>query len=200
MSYKGPKAKISRRLGIAISPKAQKYVERRPTPPGMHGKSRRPKKKSDYGRQLTEKQRLRFQYNLRERQLRNYYIKATRKTGNPADILLQSLECRLDALTLRAGFARSIHAARQLVGHGHINVNGRKVDVPSYACREGDVISVREKSRKIDAISFAMQSATFPPYLNVDIEDMSAKLIAVPKPEEIPVICEISLVVEFYSR
>jgi len=200
MNYTGPKAKVSRRLGIAISPKAEKYLERRPTPPGMHGKSRRPKKQSDYGRQLLEKQRLRFQYNVSERQLRNYYAKATRKTGNPADILLQSLECRLDAMVLRAGFARSIHAARQLVGHGHIEVNGRKVNVPSFSCREGDVIRVREKSRQIDAITYALQSATFPPYLNVDIEGMNATLNSIPKADDIPVICEISLVVEFYSR
>jgi len=200
MNYTGPKAKVSRRLGIAISPKAEKYLERRPTPPGMHGKSRRPKKQSDYGRQLLEKQRLRFQYNVSERQLRNYYAKATRKTGNPADILLQSLECRLDAMVLRAGFARSIHAARQLVGHGHIEVNGRKVNVPSFSCRENDVIRVREKSRQIDAIGYALQSASFPPYLNVDAEGMSATLNSIPKADDIPVICEISLVVEFYSR
>jgi len=166
----------------------------------MHGQSRRPKKQSDYGKQLIEKQRLRIQYNLAERQLHNYYEKASGKIGNTADIFMQLLECRLDALVLRAGFARSIYAARQLVNHGHIRVNGKKVNIPSYNVRVGDQITVKDKSKKMESILFAIQNAKFMPYLKVDSETLTADLIEVPKREDIPVICEISLVIEFYSR
>ena len=124
MKYTGPKIKLSRRLGFALTPKAGKYLERRSDPPGVHGKRRKSAKLSDYGRQLLEKQRLRFQYNISEKQLQNCYQKAVRKKGNTADILIQLLESRLDALVLRAGFARTIYAARQLVNHGHVQVNG----------------------------------------------------------------------------
>src|SRR6056297_2355399 len=155
MKYTGPKAKLARRLGVLITPKSQKYLETRPTPPGMHGQSRRPKKQSDYGKQLIEKQRLRLQYNLSERQLHNYFETANGKEGNTVDIFMQLLECRLDALVLRAGFARSIYAARQLVSHGHIRVNGQKVNIASYGVRVGDEISVKEKSKKMESILFA---------------------------------------------
>lgn len=200
MKYTGPKIKKSRRLGIPLTPKSNKYLETRPSPPGMHGQNRRPSKQSDYGKQLTEKQRLRMQYNLTERQLRNYYHKAAGKKGNTGDVFIQLLESRLDALVLRAGFARTIFAARQLVNHGHIKVNGKKVDIPSYDVRVGDKIEVREKSKKLDSISFAIQNAEFVPYLRVDSETLMAEMIDMPKREDIPIICEISLVVEFYSR
>lgn len=200
MKYTGPKIKRSRRLGIPLTPKSNKYLETRPSPPGMHGQSRRPKKQSDYGKQLTEKQRLQMQYNLTERQLRNYYHKAGGKKGNTADVFIHLLECRLDALVLRAGFARSIFAARQLVSHGHIRVNGEKVNIPSYNLRVGDKISVRQKSRELEAITFAIQNAEFVPYLRVDSENMSAELTELPNRDDVPIICEISLVVEFYSR
>lgn len=200
MNYTGPKIKKSRRLGIAITPKSNKYLETRPSPPGMHGQNRRPSKQSDYGKQLTEKQRLRMQYNLSERQLGNYYKKAAGRKGNTADVFLHLLECRLDALVLRAGFARSIFAARQLVNHGHVRVNGKKVDIPSYNVRVGDKIGVKENSKQMDVINFALQNAEFVPYLKVDSETMSADLMEMPKREDIPVICEVSLVVEFYSR
>ncbi len=200
MKYTGPKVKRSRRLGIALTPKSERYLETRPNPPGMHGQNRRPQKQSDYGKQLTEKQRLRMQYNLTERQLGNYYHKATGKKGNTADVFVHLLESRLDALVLRAGFARSIFAARQLVSHGHIRVNGKKVDIPSFNVRVGDEIEVRDKSKKLDSIVFALQNASFVPYLKVDSETMKATLTEMPAREDIPVICEISLVVEFYSR
>jgi len=127
MKFTGPKIKKSRRLGIALTPKAEKYLERRPHPPGQHGPSRRRGKQSDYGKQLVEKQRLQYQYNLSEKQVRRYYQAASRKQGNTAEFLLQLIETRLDALVLRSGFARSIYQARQLVSHAHFNVNGKKV-------------------------------------------------------------------------
>ncbi len=200
MNYTGPKIKRSRRLGIALTPKSEKYLETRPSPPGMHGQNRRPQKQSDYGKQLTEKQRLRMQYNLSERQLRNCYHKATGKKGNTADVFMHLLESRLDALVLRAGFARSIFAARQLVNHGHVRVNGKKVDIPSFNVRVGDEIELREKSKKLDTVAFAIQNASFVPYLKVDSETMTATLTELPNREDIPVVCETSLVVEFYSR
>jgi small subunit ribosomal protein S4 len=201
MKYTGPKVKLSRKLGIALTPKAQKYMERKPYPPGQHGPEKRRAKLSDYGRQLLEKQRLRFQYNVHERQLRRYYEEASRMPGNTADNLIQLLERRLDALVLRAGFARTIYAARQYVRHGHIEVNGRKVDVPSYRVNVNDVISVREKSRRIPDIQEAVRNAgQAPPYLEVSKADFSVRLLYIPPREEIPVICEVPMVVEFYSR
>ena len=124
MKYTGPKIKKARRLGVAITPKSDRYLERRPNPPGQHGPNRRRGKQSDYGKQLTEKQRLRYQYNLREKQIRGVYTKASRKQGNTGEVMLQILESRLDVLVLRAGMARSIFQARHMVSDGHFRVNG----------------------------------------------------------------------------
>jgi small subunit ribosomal protein S4 len=200
MKYNGPKVKKARRLGIALSPKCEKFLERRPHPPGQHGPSRRRSKLTDYGKQLIEKQRLRYQYNLAERQLRGYYAKASRKVGNTADIMLQLLETRFDAVVLRAGFARSIYQARQLVGHAHFLINGKKVNIPSYQMRVGDVITVREGSRELEIFPAAQTIATTPAYLTVDDKKLTASLCRLPEHGEVPVQCEASLVVEFYSR
>ncbi|MEN3026949.1 MAG: 30S ribosomal protein S4 [Chlorobiota bacterium] len=201
MRYTGPKVKLSRKLGIALTPKAQKYMERKPYPPGQHGPEKRRAKLSDYGRQLLEKQRLRFQYNVHERQLRRYFQLASRMPGNTADNLIQLLERRLDAIVLRAGFARTIYAARQYVRHGHVEVNGQRVTIPSYQVDVGDTVRIREKSRRIPDIQEAVrQAAQAPPYLEVSKADFSARLLYVPPREEIPVICEVPMVVEFYSR
>ena len=200
MKYNGPKIKKSRRLGIALSPKSAKFLERRPNPPGQHGPSRRRGKLSDYGKQLIEKQRLRYQYNLAERQLHGYYVKASRKIGNTADMMLQLLETRLDVVVLRAGFSRSIYQARQMVGHAHFRVNGKKVNIPSYQVRIGDVITVRENSRELEVFPAAQQIASTPPYLTVDDKKLTASLNRLPEHGEVPVQCEASLVVEFYSR
>ena len=200
MKYTGPKIKKSRRLGIALTPKAEKYLERRPHPPGQHGPSRRRGKQSDYGKQLIEKQRLQYQYNLTEKQVRKYYKAASRKPGNTAEHLLQMIEVRLDALVLRAGLARSIYQARQLVSHAHLRVNGKKVNIPSYSVRIGDVITVREKSRDLDIFPAAQQIASTPEYLTVDDKKLTATLSRLPERSEVPIQCEMPLVVEFYSR
>jgi len=200
MKYTGPKIKKSRRLGLALTPKSEKYLERRPHPPGQHGPSRRRGKQSDYGKQLVEKQRLQYQYNLTEKQVRKYYQAASRKQGNTAEILLQLIETRLDALVLRSGFARSIYQARQLVSHAHFNVNGKKVNIPSYAIRIGDVITVRDKSRELDIFPAAQQIATTPAYMTVDDKKLTATLSRLPEHGEVPIQCEMPLVVEFYSR
>lgn len=199
MKYTGPKVRLSRRVGVPMTRKASKCMERKPGAPGVH-RSRFGRKLSDYGRQLLEKQRLRFQYNITDRALRNYYIKAAGRKGNTAEILVQLLESRLDALVLRAGFGSTIYAARQLVGHGHLQVNGRRVDIPSYQVRPGDTISVRQKSRTIEAIKNSLQDAETVPYLAVDKDKMSAVYTRLPEIDEVPVVCEAGVVVEFYAK
>lgn len=200
MNYNGPKVKLSRKLGIQLTPKAQKITAKKPYPPGQHGATKRRGKQSDYGKQLMEKQRLRMQFNVSESQMRNYYKKATRITGNTADILVRLLETRLDAVVMRAGFARTVYASRQFVNHGHVLVNGRKVDVASYQVKPGDVIAIKEKSRKMEAFQDAVRTSAAPEYLEVNKADFSAKLINNPSREDIPVVCEVALVVEYYSR
>lgn len=200
MKYTGPKIKLSRKVGFAITPKARKTMDRKPGTPGQHGNARRRPKQSDYAKQLLEKQRLRLQYNIHEKQMVNTMKKANKVKGNKVDVLVQLLESRLDALVLRAGFARSIYAARQYVRHGHIMVNGKKVDMPAYAVSANDVIEVKEKSRKLEGFQEAIRSSAPPPYLDVSKADFSAKYLYMPPREEVPVICEVPLVIEYYSR
>lgn len=200
MKYTGPKIKKARRLGIALSAKSEKYLERRPNPPGQHGPNRRRGKQSDFGRQLTEKQRLRYQYNLSEKQLRGYFKKASRKPGNTGEVMLQMLEHRLDVVVLRAGLARSIYQARQMVSHNHFRVNGKKVNIPSYQLRIGDKVTVREKSKDLDSFVLAQQVAKTPDYVTANDKELTAELNREPNMDEVPVTCEISLVVEFYAR
>ena len=200
MSYRGPKAKKSRRLGVAITPKSQKYLETRGFPPGQHGKGRRPSKLSDYGRQLMEKQRIRFQYNMSEKQLRLAYEKASRSEDPTPDVLIQSLESRLDTVVLRAGFARSIFAARQYVNHGHFLVNGKKVDIPSFQVKIGDEVSVREKSKEMDCFKNALAMAEKVTYVTTNEGDLSCRMSTTPSREEIPIVGDVATVVEFYSR
>lgn len=199
-NYTGPKVRLSRKLGIALTAKSGKYMERKPNPPGQHGVNKRRAKASDYGKQLFEKQRLRMQYNVHERQLRRYVDQAQRAVGNTGEILVQALESRLDAVVFRAGFARSVYASRQYVTHGHILVNGKRVDIPSYRVKVNDVITVREKSRKLPCFQEAVRTSAPPAYLEVTKSTMSVKLLYVPPREEVPIICEVPLVVEYYSR
>ncbi len=199
MNYTGPKVKLSRRVGIPLTRRASKSMERKPGAPGMH-RSRFGRKLSDYGRQLLEKQRLRYQYNITERKLRNYYLKAAAQRGNTASHLIEMLETRLDALVLRSGIAPTIYAARQLVGHGHIQIDGKRVDIASYSVQPGEVIGVKEKSRNNDMIKGSLQNVEDVPYLDVDRENMKATLTRIPEVEEVPVVCELSVVVEYYSK
>ncbi|MDO4251927.1 MAG: 30S ribosomal protein S4 [Rothia sp. (in: high G+C Gram-positive bacteria)] len=195
----------SRALGIALTPKAEKYFERRPYGPGQHGRARK-KADSNYAVQLREKQRLRAQYNVREAQIRRAYLEAKRIEGQTGKNMVEILETRLDALVLRAGFARTIAQARQMVVHRHIMVDGVRVDRPSYRVTPGQLIHVHPKSEK----TFPFQVAAagehqavlpdVPGYLKVEIEKLQATLERAPKREEIPVTCEEQLVVEYYSR
>lgn len=200
MKYNGPKVRLSRKLGFAMTPKARKYMDRKPNAPGQHGASKKRAKLSDYAKQLIEKQRLRLQYNVHERQMTNYMAKASRLVGNTGDLLVQLLESRLDSLVFRSGFARSMYAARQYVRHGHVLVNGKKVDMPAFAVQPNDVISVKEKSRKLECFQEAIRSSGAPPYLDVSKADFSAKFLYQPPREEVPVVCEVPLVIEYYSR
>lgn len=202
MKYNGPKIKRSRALGIPLSPKSERYLDRKPYPPGQHGKVQqmRRRKMSPYKTQLLEKQKLRAQYNIHERQMRIAYARASRK-GDMVNSLVQELESRLDAVVLRGGLARSIYAARQYVNHGHILVDGAKVDVPSYRVRPNQVVSVREKSRNLDSILLALDTATAtPPYLERDKKAMTVKFLYDPPRDEVPIMCEVPLVIEYYSR
>jgi small subunit ribosomal protein S4 len=196
---KGPKVRISRALGIALTPKAGRIMERRPNPPGQHGAMQR-RKVSEYKKQLLEKQRLRAQYNVSERQLRKTFQEATRLPGNSGVRLLQLLEMRLDAVVLRAGFVRTIYAARQAVAHGHVTVNGRKVDRPSRRLKPGDVAALAARSRDRIAFTGPLENARPPAYLELDRDKRSVRVREIPERDQIPVQCEPSLIVEFYSR
>jgi small subunit ribosomal protein S4 len=201
MNKTGPKVKISRQLGVPLSPKAAKVMEKKPYPPGEHGRIQNFRRKlSDYKRQLVEKQKLRAQYNIHERQLRNYFDKAQHKKGNTGENLVQMLEMRLDAVVLRGGLARTIYAARQFVTHGHILVNGQRVDVPGYTVKAGDVISVKPKSQQLPAVQEALADAQPISYLSLDRNTASVTVLSIPPREMIPVICDVPLVIEYYSR
>lgn len=202
MNFTGPKVKKSRALGVALTPKAAAGMRKRPTPPGQHGAARgRRRRPSDYGVQLLEKQRLRFQYNISEKQLVRAYKTATRMPGSTGDNLMQVLESRMDALVLRAGFAPTIYAARQMVTHGHFMVNGKKATIPSMRLKPGDVISVRERSRKSPLFATEiLPRGEVAKYMTFDVSKLSARFESVPSREEIPVICAEHLVVEYYSR
>jgi small subunit ribosomal protein S4 len=197
-----PKAKLSRALGIPLTPKCVKYFERRPFPPGMHGRGRR--KTSDYQVRLLEKQRLRHQYNVSESQLRRAYDDAHRDPGKTGETMVTLLERRLDATVHRSGLARTIYQARQFVAHGHVTVDGRKVDRPSYRLQPGQVVEVRERSRTKPPFQVAAAGAhadgPTAPYLSTVLADLRTTVVRVPLRAEIPVICDEQLVVEFYSR
>ncbi len=200
MNTPRPKVRLSRRLGLPLTPKAVSYVERRPYPPGEHGRKRR--QQSDYSTRLLEKQRLRAQYDVSETQLRRAFDRARRTGGKTGEALVQDLESRLDATVLRAGFARTIYQARQFVTHRHVLVNGRRVDRPSYRLRPGDWVAVAERSRALEPFQVAAAGAHAAPpaYLEVRPADLTCRVERVPARAEVPVVCEEQLVVEYYSR
>lgn len=202
MNQSRPKVKRSRALGIPLTPKCVRYFERRPFPPGQHGRSR--KSTSDYKVRLLEKQRLKAQYDLSEGQLRRAFARAARLEGKTGEALIVDLETRLDALVLRAGLARTIYQARQVVTHRHVTVNGHRVDRPSARLRPGDLIAVaagsRTKAPFLAAAAGAHAQERPAPYLAVDLADLTVRLVRLPLRSEVPVICQEQLVVEHYSR
>ncbi len=200
--YTGPTAKISRRFGVELFG-ASKAFARRPFPPGQHGVRAGRKKKSDYGTMLAEKQKLRFMYGVLEGQFRKYYEEAARRSGVTGDILLQLLELRLDNIIYRLNFASTRAAARQMVSHGHVCVNGHKVNIASYSCKPGDVITVAAKARSQALANRFLEltaSATTPDWLEVDATKLTGKVSRVPSVEEIAPIVNVQLIVELYSR
>lgn len=197
--YRGPKQKIARRFREPIFGPS-KSLERKPYPPGQHGRGRR-SKESEYSLQLKEKQKAKHTYGLLERQFRNLFDKASRKRGVTGENLLKFLEARLDNSIYRLGFARTRRQARQLVTHGHIMVNDRLVDIPSYQLRAGDIISVRPKSRRLDVIqeSINHNRRSFP-WLEVDRKLLQGKFLDLPNREDIPENIREQLIVELYSK
>ena len=191
----GPRFKRCRRLGINVigHPKAMDRAYK--------GSARNDKKLSDYGVQLLEKQRLKSYYGVMEKQFKNYYKKAAKEKESTGVALIRLLECRLDNLVYRLGFATSVAQARQMVVHGHMLVNGSKVDIPSYSIKKEDIISLREKSRQNEMFrsNFENNMNTYP-YLEKDVEKFEGKLIKYPNRDEVPIIINEVLVVEFYSK
>ncbi|HEX5568948.1 MAG TPA: 30S ribosomal protein S4 [Streptomyces sp.] len=203
MNQSRPKVRRSRALGIALTPKAVKYFEQRPYPPGQHGRGR--KQNSDYRVRLLEKQRLRAQYDISERQMVRAYDRARKTEQKTGEALIVELERRLDALVLRSGIARTIYQARQMVVHGHIEVDGRKVDKPSFRVRPGEVVAVRERSRGKHPFQVAREGGYAPEgepprYLEVSLPALAFRLEREPDRGEVPVICDEQLVVEYYAR
>ncbi len=192
--YTGKKNRIARRFGVNIFGRARNPLLHKPNPPGVHGAKRR--KKSDYGVQLEEKQKLKAVYGmLSEKQLIKYYKEAARVQGNTANRLLEMLECRLDNIVYRLKFASTIFGAHQLVSHGHILVNGKKVDRRSFQVRPGMVVSIKEKSRNMKSINEAMEMAnrSVPGYLSQDKNAYSGQLLALPAIDQLSLPIEINV-------
>ena len=205
--YTGPVCRLCRREGEKLFLKADRCytdkcaVERRKYPPGQHWQNR--PKPSDYGLQLREKQKLKRLYGVLERQFRRYFEIASKKKGVTGEALLQLLELRLDNTVQRLGFATGIRMARQLVSHGHVLVNGRRVNIPSYNLRPGDVVEIKEQSRNLEIIKESLEKAQhrgIPEWLELDADNMRGKVLRVPSREEIPVTVREQLVVELYSK
>ena len=197
--YTGSSWKISRRLGISLSGTG-KELEKRPYAPGQHGPNQR-KKLSEYGLQLQEKQKLRHMYGVTERQFRNLFDKAGKLGGVHGENFMVLLESRLDNVVYRLGLARTRRAARQLVNHGHIMVDGARVDIPSYRMKAGQTISLREKSRNLDVVKEAVEVNNFvPDFLTFDADKLEGTFTRLPERSELPAEINETLIVEFYSR
>ena len=213
-NYTGPKVKLSRRVGVPIADNPKHTTKRQLNPPGMHGF--RGRRLRDYGIRLNEKQKLRYHYNVLEKQFRLYVQKAGRTRGNTGEVLMQLLEQRLDNVIRRLGWARTIWQARQLVGHGHVKVNGRKVDIASFQVGVGDEITLRKRNRgevqsnresrkkKITIDQFVRESLEsqpghdVPAWLSFDPSTLTARVLAVPTSDQVPFDVNMNLIIEFY--
>jgi len=198
------KYKIDRRMGENIWGRPKSPVNRREYGPGEHGQ-RRKGKPSDFGIQLRAKQKLKGYYgNISEKQFRRIYAEAVRQRGDTSEKLIGLLECRLDAIVYRAKFVATVFASRQFINHGHIKVNGQRVNIPSYRCKAGDVIEIREKSRNLAFVLEASQLAErdVPEYIDADHSKSTATLVRIPEFADVPypVVMEPNLVIEYYSR
>ena len=199
------KYKIDRRLGCNLWGRPKSPFNQRNSRPGQHGAMGQRRKLSDYGNQLFAKQKLRFYYgNITEKQFRKIYDKASRIKGDTSEILIELLERRLDAIVYRMKFVPTIFAARQLVNHGHVKVNNKRVNIPSYTVKDGDEISIKEQSKQINLIQEAIvsQEREIPEYLEVDTQDLKGRFLRAPLMHDVPypVTMEPNLVIEYYSR
>jgi small subunit ribosomal protein S4 len=206
--YHDARCRMCRRSGMKLFLKGARCftdkcaIERRGYAPGEHGKSRRVKE-TNYGQQLREKQKTRQIYGLLERQFRHYFAKASEAKGVTGEVLLQMLERRLDNVLYRVNFALSRSQSRQVVRHGHVTVNGRSVDIPSFLVKPGDTIAIREKSRKLAIILTTIEARkgqSAPEWLDVDTDKLSAKVLSVPTRDSIPIPINEQLIVELYSK
>jgi small subunit ribosomal protein S4 len=197
--YTGPQVKQSRREGVALTDKAQKYLDRRPYPPGEHGRGRI--RQSEYLLQLREKQKTRRFYGVLEKQFRRYYAKASRQPGITGENLLRMLEMRLDNVVYRLGFAATRRQSRQLVNHGHFRVNGKKVDIPSYQVKPDDIITLKQGSNAEGVVRAATELvAAVAPWLQADYDALNGKVLKAPERGEIDTPVSEQLIVEYYSK
>ena len=199
------KYKIDRRLGCNLWGRPKSPFNKRNSRPGQHGALGQRRKISDYGTQLFAKQKLRFYYgDLTEKQFRNIYKKASNIKGDTSQILIELLERRLDAIVYRMKFVPTIFAARQLVNHGHVKVNGKRVNIPSYTVKDGDEISLKDQSKQINLVqeSIVSQEREIPEYLEVDVKEFKGRFLRAPLMQDVPypVTMEPNLVIEYYSR
>ncbi len=196
--YTGPSWKISRRLGYSISETGKELVKRNYAP-GQHGQSR--SKLKEYGIQQQEKQRVRFTYGVSEKQFRKIFNDASKMSGKTGENFLKLLECRLDNIVYRLGFARTRAQARQIVNHGHILVDGKKVDIPSYRLRPGQTISLKDAAKKFVIVTSSLESTVSrPEYVSFDENTLSGSLVRVPERDEFLKDIKEQLIVEFYNR
>ena len=201
MRYTGPKVKKARRLGFAFTEKDARIMQRRPTPPGQHGANR--VRISEYGMQLREKQKAKINYGVQEKQFLRYFDKAMNRPGVTGDLLLEMLELRLDNIVFRLGFAETRAQARQLVNHGFFEVNGKRVDIPSYATKPGDAITVRESkkaSKYLEGRKEKMKGFKSQEWIELNAANLSGKVLSVPTPDQIGNLINTQLIVEHYSR
>jgi small subunit ribosomal protein S4 len=203
--YTGPVEKLSRREGVQLYLKGERVaagksaIERRPYPPGDHGRGRQ--RASEYRRQLREKQKAKRYFGVRERQFRRYFDRARREHGVPGENLMKHLERRLDNVVYRLGLASTRAQARQFIGHGHIRVNGAKVDVPSYEISAGDVVTLKDRAPVEDAARQATQlTAAMPPWLLADHDNLSGRVVRLPEAHESDAPVDPQLIVELYSK
>ena len=197
--YTGPAWKLSRRLGISLSGTG-KEIEKRPYAPGQHGPNQR-KKLSEYGMQLQEKQKLRFMFGVNERQFKTLFDKAGKMPGKHGENFMILLEARLDNVIYRMGLARTRRASRQLVNHGHVLVDGKRVDIPSFSVKPGQAISLREKSLNLDVVNEALEVNNYvPEYVTFDNDTKTGQFVRLPERSELAAEINEALIVEFYSR
>lgn len=196
-NYTGPKVRLSRRVGVPIADVPKHTSKRQLNPPGMHGY--RGRRLRDYGIRLQEKQKLRYHYNILEKQFARTVEEAKRAKGNSGEVLLQLLERRLDNVVRRMGIARTIWAARQMVGHGHVLVNGRKTDIPSSRVKVGDTITVKNKTQKLARENMeSLAGHEVPGWIDFNPSELSSRIVALPTVDQIPFDVNTNLIIEFY--